>query len=199
MKKVFAILAFIALTTTSVFADPKPKQDLGGCEKVTTAVSNAVDSGKAAVKTAVSVIDTSSNFRRIYNDMSSGIMGLAQSLKVGAIHVYTVMVKQQLVNAIADLLFVLILFGLSYYLYKLCRSTYTSHLKLCGWKEGERGNNHDLDDTAKGIMSIIIAVLACLTLITAIIVFGNSYHTIIMGFVNPEYGAMQDILNFVRK
>jgi hypothetical protein len=174
---------------------------IGNAVSATTkAVGNAIDSGKAAVKTGVAVVDTSSNFRMMYNDVKSGIAGLASALKIGAEHVYIVIVKQQVVHAVSNLILVLILMGLAYFLYNQSRKTYKAHLVQCGYKEGDKSsnNNIDLDDSAKGVASVILGVLSAIALICGIGVFCTSYDTIIMGFINPEYGAMKDIMDFVK-
>ena len=134
----------------------------------------------------------------MYNDVKSGIAGLASALKIGAEHVYIVIVKQQIVKAISDLLVVLILITVSIVLYNKCRKTYDEHLKLAGWDGKSRASNIDLDDTAKGVTSIFLGVGCAIALVAGIICFCINYNEIIMGFVNPEYGAMGDIITFVR-
>jgi len=167
----------------------------------TKAVGNAIDSGKAAVKTGIAVVDTSSNFRIMYNDVKSGIAGLANGLKVGAEHVYIVLVKQQVVKAVSDLILVIILFVLAYIFYTQARKTYTSHLTQCGYKpdgSGKASYNIDLDDSAKGVTSVFLGAASAIAVIAATVMFCNSYNEIIGGFINPEYGAMKDIIEFVR-
>ena len=167
----------------------------------TKAVSNAYDSGKVAVKTGIGVVDTSSNFRVMYNDVKSGIAGLANGLKVGAEHVYIVLVKQQIVKAVSNLILVIILFSLGYIFYVQSRKTYKSHLEQCGYKpdgSGKISYNIDLDDSAKGITSVLLGAASAIAVIAATVVFCNSYNEIIGGFINPEYGAMKDIIEFVR-
>ena len=167
----------------------------------TKTVGSAIDSGKAAVKTGIGVVDTSSNFRIMYNDVKEGIAGLAKGLKVGAEHVYVVLVKQQIVKAVSNLLLVIILYALGYIFYVQARKTYKSHLEQCGYNpdgSGKSSYNIDLDESAKGPTSVLLGAASTLAIIIATIFFCNSYNEIIGGFINPEYGAMKDIIDFVR-
>jgi hypothetical protein len=167
----------------------------------TKAVGDAIDSGKLAVKTGIDVVDTSSNFRIMYNDVKSGIAGLANGLKVGAEHVYIVLVKQQIVKAVSNLILVIILFTLGYILYVQSRKTYNSHLVQCGYKPdgtGKNSYNIDLDESAKGPTSVALGFGSAFAIIAATIFFCSTYNEIIGGFINPEYGAMKDIIEFVR-
>jgi len=90
MKKViFLLLAFITLNSNA--------------NTVTTLLdktSEIVDSTKKTVKESITSVDTSSNFKMLYQDVKEGLSGLATGLKVGVEHVYIVLVKQQIVNSI---------------------------------------------------------------------------------------------------
>jgi len=191
--------------TTSTYAKKHGTTAADQIEQVasdgTKVIGNVIDSGKAAVKTGIAIVDTSSNFRIMYNDVKSGIAGLANGLKVGAEHVYVVLVKQQVVKAVSDLILVIILFVLAYIFYTQSSKTYMSHLIQCGYKpdgSGKESFNIDLDDSAKGVTSVLLAIASAITVLTATIVFCCTYEDIIGGFINPEYGAMKDIIEFVR-
>ena len=83
MKKViFMLLAFITLNSNA--------------NTVTTLLdktSEIVDSTKKTVKESITSVDTSSNFKMLYQDVKEGLSGLATGLKVGVEHVYTILVK----------------------------------------------------------------------------------------------------------
>lgn len=173
MKKI--ILATILLfSITAGYSEDKSL-----LQKAADKTVEVIDSTKAAVKETVSVIDTSSNFKRIYGDVKSGIQGLAQGLKVGAVHVYEVLVKQQIVNSIVWILIgllpmiIFIVFGKSM------------------WKWADRNNNE-----SDGFSWAITIIFYMMTIIPSIVVMFHMT-TIVTGFVNPEYGAIQEILNFV--
>lgn len=173
-----------------------------GVSGAATAVGNAIDTGKQMVKEGVHVVDTSSNFRLMYNDVKGGIAGLASALKVGAEHVYIVLCKQQVVKAVSDLILILLLFGLAYWFYRLARNTYNSHLKMCGYDPANAKDSAyriDLDDSAKGVASVILGIVAVALCIAGIGAFAVNYIEMITGFVNPEYGAMSTIMDFAKQ
>lgn len=172
-----------------------------GVGEAVKTVGNVADTVGAAVKAGVKTVDTSGNFRLMYNDVKSGIAGIASALKVGAEHVYYVLCKQQVVKAISDLLLTLLLFSLAYALYRIARNTYSAHLKQCGYDAANAKNsnyNVDIDDSAKGIASVFLSVFAAAAVIGAVATFCCNYQEMITGFVNPEYGAMSTIFDFMK-
>jgi hypothetical protein len=191
MKKQLLTL-LLAITSITLFAQtPKTdgtqihvdhtKEAASAISKVTTTVSNAIDSGKQAVKEGVQFIDTSSNFKRIYSDAKAGILGLASALKVGAEHVYMVIVKQQVVNAIVWIAVAAVLVFIPLFYEKRLRK----------WAaEGA-------SDSDGGIWFLYV-VGAILPMFIGFLILIFNMNTIIMGFVNPEYGAIKDIIDFVR-
>lgn len=174
MKK-YIIVALLSILSISVMA-----QEKGVIDKVATTVGNAVDSGKKAVTDAVYVMDTSSNFRKIYTDVKEGIGDLSSSLKVGAEHVYTVLVKQQIVNAIVDLMWVLILIA--------CIIMFSRNI-------GPAFKEDKYDVGPAGLKCIMSAVIGLLFFMGLLIT--NSFNEMVMGFINPEYGAIKDIIDIV--
>jgi hypothetical protein len=145
-------------------------------------ISNAVDSTKAAVKEGISVVDTSSNFKMLYTDFKDGISVLASGLKVGAEHVYTVLVKQQIVNAITYLIIGII--GLILMLNFMKR-----------YKDPKEEWGDDDFPTFLGILRFFQAVLAGILILFVIF----SLDEIVMGFINPEYGAIETIVDIVKE
>ena len=145
-------------------------------------ISNAVDSTKSAVKEGVGVVDTSSNFKMIYTDIKDGISALASGLKVGAEHVYIVLVKQQIVNAITYL--IIGIMGL------ILMSNFIKRYKdpKEEWGDGD-------EPTVLGVLRVFQAVLAGILIL--FLVF--SIDEIVMGFVNPEYGAIETIIDIVKE
>lgn len=164
------LLAFITLNTNANQIDTLINRS-----------SAIVDSTKKTVKESISIIDTSSNFTMIYKDIKNGISALALGLKVGTEHVYTILVKQQVVNSIIWLIYLIICIPLGFILYKI-----GVHLfKIC-----------DKNDNPLPIAySFFIGVSYFLILISCFC----HLDIIIMGFVNPEYGAINEILHFVSK
>lgn len=141
-----------------------------------TAVIEMKDSAVAKVNE----IDTSSTFRTMYSDFKQGIVALASSLKVGAEHVYGVLVRQQIVNGVVYL----IIFIMGMFLIHNWIKKYKSDER---WASGE-------EPTGLGIIRIF-QIIAAFILVTV-----GIFHidTIMTGLINPEYGAIQDVIQMVK-
>jgi len=121
---------------------------------------------------------------KVYSDVKAGISGLAESLKVPASHVYGIMVKQQIAQSISNLIFFLAFILLSVILYKSGMKTY----KLWNTKK---------DDDLVGI-TIITFILCAISTFICVVGFWSDYASIVTGFTNPEYGAIKEIISFVK-
>jgi membrane-associated protease RseP (regulator of RpoE activity) len=170
MKKVILFLMMV-LTSSLVFSQSKVDSALGKLPDEVKSVANSLTSDTAKL-----------TFARVYGDVKAGIIGLASALKVGAEHVYMVIVKQQVVNAITNLLIILVLFILCLRLW----SIHSSAVKKYG---------NQWEDYASAVMPLVATIVLG---VLAIIIFIIDSNDIVMGFVNPEYGAMKDILEFVK-
>ncbi len=113
----------------------------------------------------------------IYKDIKATISALGESLKVPAEHVYEVMVKQQIVYSVAYSILVIILFALTFIFFKISKSDYAEDMDFEGFF---------------AFCSIIAGVVGALTLIFV-------FEDIVTGFINPEYGAIKDILDFIKQ
>lgn len=151
-------------------------------DKILEKVSTMIDTGKQMVKDGVATVDTSSNFKQIYSDVKTGIMALASSLKVGAEHVYGVLVKQQIVYAVVYLIFLLI-------------SGFLINNFINKYKDPKEEWTDSDAPSGLGILRIIQVVFGIILFLIGICNIDN----IIMGFVNPEYGAIEKILDLVKK
>lgn len=182
MKKLFLFLVILFTTISTTFAQSGAAA--GAMTVINSAkqsISEAVDSTKKAVKDGATFIDTSSNFKTIYTDIKTNIGALASALKVGAEHVYTVLVKQQIVNSIVWLIVAIIVFF-----------GFRAMLKFTMWC---RDNKIDYDDSVGYTFGLAFGWLFTVIAICTVI-----FHidVIVTGFVNPEYGAIMDIVNFVK-
>lgn len=122
---------------------------------------------------------------KVYSDVKSGIDGLAKSLKVPATHVYNIMIRQQVAQAISNLLFVLVFVILSIIFYKVGMKT---------WSEIEQTKQ---EDELVGITIFSFFFCGICSLVT-ICSFWHDYSDIVTGFTNPEYGAIKEIISFVK-
>ena len=146
----------------------------------TSTVVAAIDSAKQAVKDGVNAVDTSGNFKMIYTDIKTGISALASGLKVGAEHVYEVLVRQQLVNAIVWL----IVFVASVI---FLRATIKYAMKAIEKEDGASD-----DEAAMIVFGNLLSVLIFIVALFHIDI-------IVTGFVNPEYGAIKTIISIVKE
>lgn len=118
---------------------------------------------------------------KVYNDVTQGIQGLAQALKAPAEKVWEILVIQQKVNAITYT--VLLTVGLIICIILLFTIKWL-------WKKAE--DDCDYQDGA-----ILMTILTIIAIIAEIVCTVNFVPDIITGFVNPEYGAIKEILNVI--
>ncbi len=140
--------------------------------------------------------DTSKvTFSRVYNDVKAGMKGLGEALKVGAEHVYVVLVKQQVVKAIQYIIFGiigLIFLLISLYVMKKARWGDNTYYFPEQWKSKEEWQANQFNKYS--VYTIITGLITSIFLMNFII----NLDTVVMGLYNPEYGAIKDILNFVK-
>lgn len=124
--------------------------------------------------------DTSQlTFTKVYSDVKEAINGIAASLKVGSEHVYEVLIKQQIVNSIVWLILIIIdIIGII--------------LVLKGIKFCSDDSKHDVEEG-----HIIGVVLSSILLVTLTVMCVVQLQTVVTGFINPEYGALKDIMEMI--
>lgn len=125
---------------------------------------------------------TNSNLEKVedkYTEkIESAIISLAETLKTPVEHVYNVLIKQQFIRSIT-LTAVLVLYLI---------------LLIIGVKMGF----HSKVDCCDGNIYSIAGVFAFLASFLAFLVMLlGSIPTIVTGFINPEYGALKEILKFL--
>ena len=153
-------------------------------------IGNAIDSTKTMANQGIHSFDTSSNFKLIYSDFKSGMAGMASALKVTTEHVYVVLVKQQVVKSISTLMIIIFWFVMFFIFYRFSKSSYNKHLLT--------NQSYTIDETILGAMSILSALASVGCFIGGACLFGLNYNKIITGFINPEYGAITDVFEFIK-
>jgi hypothetical protein len=139
---------------------------------VTDVVNNVTD--------VVNTVDTASLYKQVYGDFKTALVGIADALKVGVEHVYIVLVKQQLVKSIVGVLSIItfiVLIGFSIKPFTKWADNHNKGSDGASWA-----------GLVLGYIAIGIIVLICIDLTE-----------IVTGFVNPEYGAMKEIMEWVSK
>ncbi len=169
MKKLIVLL-FICITQA--------------CSADTTLVQtikSGVNNVKAEADTLLANADTSTVSKQIYSDVKSAINSIAAGLKVGAEHVYTVLVKQSIVEAITYM--VVLLFGI---------------FVICNWFKAYKSDEDWLakndDPAVLGIVRIIQLLFSIILIITGVV----NIDTIVTGLINPEFGAISRILEIIK-
>ena len=134
-------------------------------------VKETLDSATAATQGVLNTVDTSAVSKQLYTDVKAGIVGLADGLKVSAENVWNILVKQQLVESITWLI-VNLLFLIAIIIVWIC------------W-------NKSKDQEEWWGIPVILTILQ-------LTVLAFSINGIVTGFVNPEYGAIEDIISFIK-
>ena len=188
MKKLLWIIVPLLFIFSAVTAQNKDSSNVyydikKNVKDITHGVVNDIKDGLSGSDSAFNRLSDSSkiSFGSVYTDIKNGIGGMAAALKVGAAHVYEVLVRQQIAKSIM----ILLVFISGIILLRMAWKTSKSE----NWKEdGNPANGY-------AILSIVFWVIGCVCVIYGIC----RSLTMITGFVNPEYGAMEDIVDFVKK
>lgn len=144
---------------------------------------------------SVKIPDTAKlTFTKVYNDVKQGISALAQALKVPAEHVYNVLVQQQVVLAIAYLSLILFFFLLVVIFVRASIKCFKRHRIICKEKSIDPGKNSSEPENW-GIFFVVLSIIFSLIVISS---FCCYFSDIITGFINPEYGALKDIVTFIK-
>lgn len=114
---------------------------------------------------------------KVYTDVKAGIEGLAKGLKVGAEAVFAILVKQQIVYAITYCI-LLIAVIISW----ICYKKFWKYADENDWSEGHF------------IIVVVWTLINFAGTIAVICTIGD----IVTGFINPQYGAIKDIFEFIK-
>lgn len=117
----------------------------------------------------------------VYKDVKEGLKGLGAALKVGSEQVFAVLVAQQKVKSITNIvLFIFSIIGF-WIFYK-------------SFKKGAE-KEWDFDGTVGyAIQMVVSGIFGCGLMIYSLVCLDET----ITGLINPEYGAIKDIFEFIR-
>ena len=183
MKKFLIIFVMLFAFSFVTYAGNDVVSTVGNV--VTNSVDSVYHDGKAVVdtlyhdgKTAVSTVynDAKSGASSIYPDVKSAIVSIGKAIGVAAEHVYGILVKKYVVIGVKELFIfiggiILFFIGLIYW------RKYT--------KDGQP-------------VSYGIVIPSLLLLIGILIIFNVDYDAMLMGLINPEYGAINYILEYTK-
>lgn len=173
MKK-FLFLLIAMLSVTFVFAESKSSGNV-----ITNSVDSVYHDGKDAVTTiyndgkeVVSTVynDTKDVLKDVYPNIRSTIASIGRAIGVAAEHVYTVLVKKYIVIGIKELLKAIVAFA----------------LLLFGYIKWNKVTKEEMKYTC--ILPIAMMLVGLITLAKV------NYDDMLMGLINPEYGAINYIM-----
>ena len=186
MKKV--IIGLLFFLTLSIVGYSQTKESTANV--VVQTVQN-VDTAANVIKDGIANINVTGTKAEAFIDKYSGkleaaFVSLAKSLKTPVEHIYKVLVTQQVVKAsifiIADILLIVlsiifsIWFGKTVNYYSKQKDDWSDYEGPC----------------------IILCATTIVCIIAAVGCTFGSLSTVVTGFINPEYGAIMDILQFIR-
>jgi hypothetical protein len=137
--------------------------------------------GVATVPLQVTTDTPTVTWSKVYNDVKGALNGLASGLKVGTEHVYAVLIKQQLVSSIVYLITLIISIIVSIFLVKYIKALV---------KTAEDA----YDDFGYYFLCILFGIIILIMFIISIC----HMESMITGFINPEYGAIKEIIDKIK-
>lgn len=152
-------------------------------DSIKSNVASAAGGVKESITDAYTTLDTSGNIASFGREVKSAIVTLASSLKVGAEHVYGVLVRKYLVEGIAQLIVGIIVLIV---MYKILFFSFNFIKKKL--PEG----NSDAD-----LLYIPLVFLAGLILFGGYMIISD-FPTILNKIINPEWDAINFILSKIK-
>ena len=128
-------------------------------------------------KSTVITDSTSLAFTKVYNDVKESILGLAEALKTPAEHAYEILVRQQIINSLSGTILIIVMLILLFISIRYLMACY---------------NDNNIKDISGPILLLVVVS------VTTFIILVSTGSDILTGFFNPEYGAIKDIVNFVK-
>lgn len=185
MKKFFILFAMtFAFMCVAISADAQVAEKVG--KVMVNTVDSAYHDGRAAIdtlyhdgKAVVGTVynDAKAGFSNLYPDIKSAIMSIGHAIGVAAEHVYSVLVKKYFVLGVKQAGICLI--GLIAFFWG-----------IFAWKKV----------TPVGQPITYRVIIPLLLIFGGIITMMNvNYDEMLMGLINPEYGAINYILEYTKE
>ena len=178
MKKIFWIFLMMFCVSVSIYAEDTTFGEVltQSTEKVYSDACAVIDTvyhdGKQAIQTVYG--DMKAGTSSLYPDVKQAVISIANGIGVAAEHVYMVLVKKYVVLGVKELgIFIgaIVLLLLGYF----------------GWNKKTKG---DVPITYKLIPQALFIFVGLVMLANV------NYDDMLMGLINPEYGAINYILDF---
>jgi len=187
---IFSVARFSFADTTNVYTNLKK-----GATEIVNGVTTDAKNVMTHLDSSFAELADSSQLSLgvVYRDLKVGIESMGKALKVGATHVYEVLVRQQIAKSILWVVVMIFTIVVLILAWKLSNGA--------DWKEwndrSTKKNNINNAELPNG--RFIISVIFWIIGIISLIVVGLHLDTMVYGFVNPEYGAMSDIVDFINQ
>lgn len=147
---------------------------------VVTVSGQTLDSLKNEVTEIIDEQEVKPLMHKMYDDIKEALVGLSGALKVGTEHVYKVLVKQQMVNSVMYIILGLI-------------SIFLLNNFIKAYKSDEEWADFD-NPTGIGVIRVLQAILGLVLCFMSLI----NIDLIMTGLINPEYGAMKEIISWIK-
>lgn len=175
MKKFLFVLVALFMLSMSVHADNVFTNSVDTIYHDGKAMIDSVyHDGKAVVSTVYD--DMKSATGTIYPDVKSAVISIGKAIGVAAEHVYTVLVKKYFVIGVKEAAVFLL-------------SLASIILGLVMWRKYTKDNQP---------VSYSLLVPLTFLILGVIVVCNVDYDAMLMGIINPEYGAINYILEYTK-
>jgi hypothetical protein len=161
MRKLLLMIAIVACSAVTFAQADTPETT-----KVSTEINNVVNN--------------------IFDKTTEAVKGIGEALKVPAEHVYTVLVKQQVITSIANTFALLLAFIFAIVAYKVM---------MYGYSKPKPDDYHNRFYYSEAL--IPACVFPALFSLVGFIYFVATLSDTLTGYINPEYGAMKEIIKFL--
>lgn len=177
MKKLINLILISLISMSVAHAQSTSSKTSNG---VYTDVVNGIDTLFQTTKSAVTTVyeDSKDILPTVYSEVKGIVVTVAKALGVAAEHVYSVLVMQSVVYGVSELL--IFVLGIITFIFSCIT-----------WRKYHKNYNGPI--TYKIIPSIILFILSI------VIFYVVDYTEMLIGLINPEYGAISYILEYGSK
>ena len=178
MKKIILIFSILFSFTANAQALNEAKKIYDKVEnKVGKVLNNTVDYSKKTIN----IVDTSSNFKMIYNDVKDGVKALATSLKTTSERLFEILCKKYIISGIFKLTLCIVLTCFIFLIVNFLKKRFKEDKEL----------DNDL--------TVPISVSSFFILIVLLVIIYNNLETGLLYTFNPEYYALEEIIQKIKE
>lgn len=143
---------------------------------------------EASTTDTLSSPHVTNNVVYLTEQVKQAVSSIAEGLKAPAEHVYSVLVKQRVINAVSNIFIYLILITLSYISIRWTVGKYDPEEDCY---DGVMWDGYKYDINGWIFLPLVVTG-------ATILIIGGSMSTTISGLLNPEYFAIQEILSIIK-